>query len=147
MFFNSKINKSPARPNIFWLESEDQEIKLVWPYPIVFFLNNFRIHMHVILTHLSLSLQKIIKVKSHGGFIFMKGQLKELTDLVKSHKNISAVFVNVDILKINQVAMLQGAWQLPVFDRYCTYLLYLQLIFYLKIYLVAGRGFNILSNF
>lgn len=61
---------------------------------------------------------KIIKVKSHGGFIFMKGQLKELTDLVKSHKNISAVFVNVDILKINQVAMLQGAWQLPVFDRY-----------------------------
>lgn len=61
---------------------------------------------------------KIIKVKSHGGFIFMKGQLKELTDLVKSQKNISAVFVNVDILKINQVAMLQGAWQLPVFDRY-----------------------------
>lgn len=76
----------------------------------------------------------------------MKGQLKELTDLVKSHKNISAVFVNVDILKINQVAMLQGAWQLPVFDRYCTYLLYLQLNFYLKIYPVAGRRFNILSN-
>lgn len=76
----------------------------------------------------------------------MKGQLKELTDLVKSHKNISAVFVNVDILKINQVAMLQGAWQLPVFDRYSTYLLYLQLNFYLKIYPVAGRGFNILSN-
>lgn len=76
----------------------------------------------------------------------MKGQLKELTDLVKSHKNISAVFVNVDILKINQVAMLQGAWQLPVFDRYCTCLLYLQLNFY-ALENLAGRGFNILANF
>ncbi|XP_062592063.1 putative GTP-binding protein 6 [Saccostrea cucullata] len=61
---------------------------------------------------------KIIKVKSHRGFIFMKGQLEELTKLIKSRTDISAVFVNVDVLKINQVAMLQGSWKLPVFDRY-----------------------------
>ncbi|XP_022346127.2 putative GTP-binding protein 6 [Crassostrea virginica] len=61
---------------------------------------------------------KIIKVKSHQNFIFMKGQFEELTTQVKSYTNISAVFVNVDILKVNQVAMLQGAWQYPVFDRY-----------------------------
>lgn len=48
----------------------------------------------------------------------MKGQFEELTAQVKSYTNISAVFVNVDILKVNQVPMLQGAWQYPVFDRY-----------------------------
>lgn len=68
-------------------------------------------------SHLIL-LQKIVKVKSHQNFIFMKGQFEELTTQVKSYTNISAVFVNVDILKVNQVAMLQGAWQYPVFDRY-----------------------------
>lgn len=129
-FFNSKIDKALACSNIFLARIQRSRNQIGVALPIVFFLDNFRICMHVILTNLSLSLQKIIKVKSHGGFIFMKGQLKELTDLVKSQKDISAVFVNVDILKINQVAMLQGAWQLPVFDRYCTCLLYLQLNFY-----------------
>lgn len=78
----------------------------------------------------------------------MKGQLKELTDLVKSHKNISAVFINVDILKINQVAMLQGAWQLPVFDRYCRVLVYcIYSLMSTVLENLAGRGFNILANF
>lgn len=36
----------------------------------------------------------------------MKGQFKELIDFVKFYKNIFVVFVNVDILKINQVVML-----------------------------------------
>ncbi|XP_055996421.1 putative GTP-binding protein 6 isoform X2 [Ostrea edulis] len=70
------------------------------------------------LPHWRVADTKIQKVKNRGGFIFTKGQLEELTDLLTSRTDISAVFINVDVLKINQVAMLQGAWKMPVFDRY-----------------------------
>lgn len=82
----------------------------------------FRADQHDECSYTTFHLQKIQKVKNRGGFIFTKGQLEELTDLLTSRTDISAVFINVDVLKINQVAMLQGAWKMPVFDRYflCT---------------------------
>lgn len=55
-FFNSKIDKALACSNIFLARIRRSRNQIGVPLPIVFFLDNFRIRMHVILTNLSLSL-------------------------------------------------------------------------------------------
>ncbi|XP_034238621.1 putative GTP-binding protein 6 [Thrips palmi] len=49
---------------------------------------------------------------------FGSGQIDRLKNIVGQSKNISAVFVNVDILRVKQIIELELALKVPVFDRY-----------------------------
>ena len=50
-------------------------------------------------------------------YIFTKGIFGDITNVIKKNKDISAVFLNVDILTTLQLKTLQEAWRLPVYDR------------------------------
>lgn len=49
---------------------------------------------------------------------FGSGQMASLKRTISQSKNISAVFVNVDILRVRQIIELERALGVPVFDRY-----------------------------
>lgn len=49
---------------------------------------------------------------------FGSGQMDKLKRLLGQSKNISAVFMNVDILRVKQIIELETALKVPVFDRY-----------------------------
>lgn len=58
----------------------------------------------------------------HKKHLFGTGKLEELTATIQSCRNeVTAVFVSVDILSGLQLATLQQAWHLPVYDRWAIY--------------------------
>lgn len=62
--------------------------------------------------------QKICKTKSlNTRYMFGRGMLDELTANVKSRKDISAVFISINMVTGEQLSTLQKLWGLPVYDR------------------------------
>jgi 50S ribosomal subunit-associated GTPase HflX len=55
-----------------------------------------------------------IEYKKH---VFGKGNFATLSKKVQSMKNISAVFMNVDMLSLLQLQTLQNEWKVAVYDR------------------------------
>lgn len=49
---------------------------------------------------------------------FGPGQIDKLKEILNSKKDISAVFVSVNILRVKQIIQLEEALKVPVFDRY-----------------------------
>ncbi|CAN7990467.1 unnamed protein product [Ixodes hexagonus] len=54
--------------------------------------------------------------------IFGKGNLARITDLIKEKANVSALFINLDVLTGIQHTALQQHFALPVYDRYTVVL-------------------------
>lgn len=50
--------------------------------------------------------------------LFGSGQIDSLKETIHKSKNISAIFVSVNILRVKQIISLEQAFNLPVFDRY-----------------------------
>ncbi|KAL1139089.1 hypothetical protein AAG570_009150 [Ranatra chinensis] len=51
---------------------------------------------------------------------FNKGQLEDLCSIISKNKLITAVFLNVNMLKLQQQIFLEGLFNVPVFDRYAV---------------------------
>ena len=54
--------------------------------------------------------------------MYQKGNFEEITQRIRKNKSITAVFISLDMLSGLQLANLQKAFKVPVYDRYITLL-------------------------
>ena len=52
--------------------------------------------------------------------VYNKGNFEELTQRIRKNKSVTAVFIGLDMLSGLQLANLQNAFKVPVYDRYMT---------------------------
>jgi len=63
--------------------------------------------------------QEVVKIRHDAKEeIFGPGQLNRLSDNIKKYQNLSAIFISVDILHINQIRSLEQIFGCRVVDRY-----------------------------